>query len=238
MTGRATSTWLGVLLRALLAAGSAAAQDEAPDAGAAAQAASAVLDAECTDVAGGAATTSANALVVVGPVLAQVSRTYDETKDPVLLYWRGALTSCIGQEDRAIEDLTAFVAAVEDQPGYADQVRDARRRLQRLTASSPRPTAVVVVGPRPSPAGPILMAAGGAALGAGLGVSIGSYSTGSNLLPNLGTTTGWDADIDGYTTAHAGERVGVAIVGVGSAVLTAGLVVALVDAANKRRGAR
>ena len=206
---------------------------------AAAVAASAVLDAECTDVAGGAATTSANALVVVGPVLAQVSSTYDATREPVLLYWRGALTSCIGQEDRAVEDLTAFVAAVDGQPGYEDQVRDARRRLQRLTASSARPVAARAVPQAGSPIGPVLLAGGGAALGAGLGVSIGSYQTGTSLLPNLDTPTGWDADIDAYTTAHTAERVGVAVIGVGSAVLTAGVVKLLVDAAQKKRaGAR
>lgn len=203
---------------------------DVPDPADAARAASAIIDAHCTDVAGGGATASAEALVLVGPVLAQVSRSYDATAAPFLLYWRGILTACIGQEDRATSDLGAFVELAEDRPEYTDQVRDSRRRLGRMGARPARPA--------PDPRSTVLLVVGGAATAGGLALGLGSYERGSALFPGLGTTAGWDADIDAYRAAHAGEGIGVAVAGIGSAMLTAGLVKVLVDADQTRRGRR
>ena len=240
MLGSARSTWLAGLLSAVLAAAPAAASDKVQTAEEAALAAAAVLDAECLDMAGGGATDSAEALVAVGPVLAEVSRTYDATRALSLLYWRGLLGSCVGQEQRAVQDLGAFVGAAADLPEYADQVRDSLRRLQRLTKKqAARKTLPASSAAQPrGAAGPVLLVSGVATLAAGVGVTIGSYDRGNTLYPSLETTAGWNENIDAYREARTGERVGIAIVGVGTAVLTAGLITLAVDKAKRAKTKR
>ncbi len=115
--------------------------------------ASEVHASQCSDVAAGKATAAAEAVGEVGPVLAEVSRTFDKAGAPFLLYWRGLLNQCLGMDERALTDLEQFVAEVGADTAYAGQIADAKKRLRRLAKDEP-------VGPAP--------AGGGIALGVGL----------------------------------------------------------------------
>ena len=185
-----------------------------------------VLEAECADVATTRATSSAEALAVLGPVFAEVSRAYDATEVPFLLYWRARLAACLSQEERSIDDYKMFIAAVADQIAYASQLSDSQIRLERLQPAGPTQKLRPAVG---------LIAAGGATLAAGLGLSIGGYQEGSSLYPGLSTAGGWDSGIDSYRAAYNAQGVGVVLAGTGTALLTAGLVKMLVDERLRKR---
>jgi len=132
-TGRRGAS-AALLMAGLLAAPQASAQDEEARAEAASRSALAAFSIHqqwCADAAGDSTTTAANALAAVGPVYADVSATYDETGDPLLLYWRGLLGTCMGQGARALDDLRAFEAHDETAGRYPGLVRDARRRVAR-----------------------------------------------------------------------------------------------------------
>lgn len=120
------------LLWLLAGSAQAAASDDDEAAQQAAQAAADVVDLHCADVVAGRATESAEALAAVSPVLAQVSRAHDASGATYLLFWRGLLNACVGQEGRGVEDLEGFLASVGDDPAYAAQVTEAQSRLRRL----------------------------------------------------------------------------------------------------------
>lgn len=101
-------------------------------ASAAAVGASEVLEAHCADVAAGRATESAEALGAVSPALTEVSSAHDATGEAFLLYWRGRLNLCLDREERAREDLEAFVEQASDDASYAPQLAQARQQLRRL----------------------------------------------------------------------------------------------------------
>ena len=153
MSGR-RQRLIALLITLAIAPLHALAQDAAPSSNpaATAQAAAEIVDLHCAEVAGGQATESAEALTAVTPVLAQVSRAHDATGETYLLYWRGVLGACVGQEERAIADLGLFIEGVEGDAAYAAQLKDARARLRRLTrgsgdnSSSSSPIAGVVLG--------------------------------------------------------------------------------------------
>ncbi len=69
-----------------------------------------VRDVHCAEMAADRTSSMTSALVAVAPVLDEVSRVYEQTKAPYLLYWRGVLLQCSGQEARATEDLDTFVS--------------------------------------------------------------------------------------------------------------------------------
>jgi hypothetical protein len=94
-----------------------------------------IHDRWCSDVAAGQSTEAATAMVEVTPVLRDVSRVFDETNDASLLYWRGMLNQCLSQDERAIDDLEAFIAKVGEDEIYSSQVKEAKRRLRRLTGA-------------------------------------------------------------------------------------------------------
>jgi len=128
----------------------------APDPEQAALQAAMVLEAHCADVAAGTATKSAQALSAVSPALTQVSEAHDATGQAFLLFWRGRLNLCLDREERAKEDLEAFVAQTADEPMYTDQVKEADKLLRILERRSEG---------RPTIQTPGLAAAGGALLG-------------------------------------------------------------------------
>ena len=104
--------------------------------------ASQILEEHCAKVAAGKATESAQALSAVGPVLAEVSAAHDATGEPYLLFWRGRLNICLDREDRAQQDLSAFISAVSDDPAYAPQAREGNKLLRRLIrTNATKPTA-------------------------------------------------------------------------------------------------
>jgi hypothetical protein len=137
-----------------------------------AQRAATVHERDCSQVSVGGATQAAQAMVRVVPLLAEVSESYDRSKEPFLLYWRGMLQDCLGQEDRAITDLQSFLRIAGDDPLQAAPLEEARRRLRRLgepvesSRSAPAANPGVVLGA-------VLIGAGGAfgGLGAWQGVS-------------------------------------------------------------------
>ena len=101
--------------------------------------ASRVLETHCMEVAAGAATRSALALSAVSPALTTVSAAHDETGEAYLLFWRGRLNLCLDREERAQEDLQAFVDQVGENPTYAPQVQQARRLIRRIERAHARP---------------------------------------------------------------------------------------------------
>ncbi len=98
-----------------------------------------VRDKHCADMAQDRTSGATGALVAVAPVLDEVSRAYDETRAPFLLYWRGVLFECTNQEARATTDLTEFVGSPENQSQLPQLVQDAHRRLRRLGTGAPAP---------------------------------------------------------------------------------------------------
>ncbi len=155
-------------LLVLVAGPRAHASDDAGVGAATAEAAAAILEENCAEVAAGEATTSAQSLAAVGVVFAEVSRVFDETGAVFLLFWRGRLGLCLSQDARAAVDFQAFLDATVDDPIYRTQVGTARRLLERLQ--------YVPIVPSAEAAGVV----GGILLGAG-GV--------------LGGLSGWQADL-------------------------------------------
>ncbi len=63
-----------------------------------------------------------------------VSRAYAADGASYLLFWRGVLGQCVGQRDRARDDLAAFVAESEGDVELRPQLNDAKRRLRVLSS--------------------------------------------------------------------------------------------------------
>ncbi len=106
-----------------------------------------VRDLHCAEMAADRTSSMTSALVAVAPVLDEVSRVYEQTKAPYLLYWRGVLLQCSGQEARATEDLSTFVADPGNQRYLPDLVRDGERRLRHLDRGGAAPPEIEF-GPR------------------------------------------------------------------------------------------
>ncbi len=225
---------LGLLL--LLWAGSALAQ--APAAVEVAERAAAAHEAQCSDVAAGKATAAAEALARVGPVLAEVSRSYDASGEPFLLYWRGMLNQCLDQEDRAASDLAAFVKAAAAWPVYAEQVTEAKRRLRGLLPEGGSTT-------QPSGPAPGGIVAGASLLGAG--ALFGGLSGWQGGL-SAQAQTDWDAGLqpydeletirqDGQASADASNGLLAGAIGLGLGGLTAFVITATTSGPKAPRAA-
>ena len=68
----------------------------------------------------------------VAETWSQVDDSYNLSKAPYLLFWRGVLAQCINRPDAAMKDLQDFVDLQEEKGGFEDLVRQARVRLKRL----------------------------------------------------------------------------------------------------------
>ena len=87
----------------------------------------------CAKAAGaGAESDAALATAEVGAVWAEVALVHETTGATWLLYWRGLLAQCIGQNERAAEALEEFVESGAALDGMDAMVRDAEKRLRRL----------------------------------------------------------------------------------------------------------
>jgi hypothetical protein len=128
--------WLTLLLLVATAA-----FGQEPDPEAVAVRAQQVWDAHCVDADLEDTTVAAAALAEVTPVWNQVVQTHAATGAYYLLYWRGVLGACIGQEDRAEADLQAFVEQNAGRTTYESLVQDAKRRLRLLRAGKEAGTA-------------------------------------------------------------------------------------------------
>jgi len=62
----------------------------------------------------------------------QVSEAYEANNTDFLLYWRGVLGQCLGQNELATQDLVEFIEITEDNKDLLPLRRDARARLRRM----------------------------------------------------------------------------------------------------------
>jgi hypothetical protein len=90
----------------------------------------------CADVASGTTTASLEAMTKVVPVLTRLSQVYDRTGTTYLLYWRGLLLYCTGQEERAGDDLRLFLTWAPNEATFPTLWKDAKRRVRRLPAQT------------------------------------------------------------------------------------------------------
>ena len=100
-----------------------------------------VHQAQCAEVAAGSDSSAADSMVEVTEVWREIIASYEKTGASFLLYWRGVLAECLGQPERAAEDLQLFVALEEFEDAFASQVRDSRTRLRRMGVQTTEPTA-------------------------------------------------------------------------------------------------
>jgi hypothetical protein len=200
--------------------GTAAAQGAmAPDL--AASAAATVFDRRCSDLAAEETTQAASALSEVGSVWARVSQSYDRFGTPLLLYWRGLLSQCLNQDQRAIDDFEGFLAAEGRNDVYASMIREAHRRLGQLGVKAPEvresnPQLVT---------GAVLGAAGAGFAGLGVALNLSTYSAG-RVRPD-GTRWTTTVSSTGYRALVPLNRAGFATAISGGVLAGVGLVVAL-----------
>jgi len=117
----------------------------------AALAAHQIREARCSDVGTLNITRAAASVTQVAAVWQQVSEAYEAERVSYILYWRGMLAQCLGYDDKAVSDLSAFIQSDSQHGESAGMIADARRRLRFLTrGSSPRspppPAAALGVG--------------------------------------------------------------------------------------------
>ena len=143
-----------------------------------------------------------------------------------MLYWRGVLAQCIGQDERAAEALKEFVESDTASAGMAAMVRDARKRLGHLqpddAAQRPRrPPPSFDARPRAGRvAGGLALAFGAAGAGLGSGLGFGQLSiTHGALTTTLLPPAESEALIgqgDGQLVAGVGLAVGAGVAAVAS----------------------
>lgn len=136
----------------------------------------------CADAAGNDISSAGSSIARVSGTWVEVSEVYEETKDQSLLYWRGLLALCIGRDDLGAADLEGFITAAGDDKAVITQVKDAKKRLRRVSRPDDRPA-----GPDP----------GGIVLGAGLAGGAAGF----------GGLSGWQssAAVDLATRYESGE---------------------------------
>ncbi len=87
----------------------------------------------CAAVAAGDTNSAlAEQQIVVTSAWQSVVQAYDNTGRAYLLYWRGVLSQCLGQEDRAAKDLQLFVELEQFDDRFSALVKDAHKRLRRM----------------------------------------------------------------------------------------------------------
>ena len=130
-----------LVLLTFLAALSAPIAASADAAGDAAALAWEVHTEHCADVAAAATSTrTAEQTAIVTDAWSNIISTYENTGRTYLLYWRGLLAQCLGQEERAGQDLQLFVALEQYDQRFESLVKDARRRLRRMKITVSEPT--------------------------------------------------------------------------------------------------
>lgn len=127
-----------VWLAAGVSPGTAQAKKKAiPAAEAAATRAEAALEEHCSSVESENVTAAAESVAALGAVWTELSTAIGDSGEPYLLYWRGALAQCVGQDTRALDDLGAFLAAAEESGLWGDLVPDAEYRVDQLDPPPP-----------------------------------------------------------------------------------------------------
>lgn len=82
---------------------------------------------------------TATQMTVVTSAWQDVVRAYDNTGHAYLLYWRGALSQCLGQDERGARDLQLFVELEQFDERFSALVKDARKRLRRMKVEMREP---------------------------------------------------------------------------------------------------
>jgi len=75
---------------------------------------------------------AANVMAVLSDTWGKVDEVYKSTGESFLLYWRGLLGECLGQDELAQQDLVEFIKLDSKVDVLVDQLRDARARLRRM----------------------------------------------------------------------------------------------------------
>ncbi len=201
------------LLALLIPAGALA--DDEPTSVAAATEAEEVLSKHCSDVASAEQTAAADAIGSVSATWGRVGKAYQAHGDQWLLYWRGALAQCLGQQERAKEDLLAFYEGHVGDGGFMSLVDDAHRRLRRLgvRVNAPQrsgPSAGVPVG--------IGLAAGAGVFGGLAGWQASVFEERSTLYQSGELLRGEYEDVASGADTASQAGTALAIAGVASAV--------------------
>ncbi len=134
-TRRAPATGLlAAALTVLAAAPAGASEEDEPDSADVALRASEVHAENCPEIYSRQVTLIAEGYRQVSSVWEDLYDEYDATGEPSLLYWRGMLALCLGQEDLGRDDLQGFIDALDEEQRdtLSDLVRRAESRLRRL----------------------------------------------------------------------------------------------------------
>jgi hypothetical protein len=108
-----------------------------------------VHDENCAAVASGASNAATGEqLAVVTDAWQTVIAAYDRTGRGYLVYWRGILSQCIGQDERAAADLQLFIELEQFDERFSALVKDARKRLRRMKIEVREPGEQEVVAAR------------------------------------------------------------------------------------------
>ena len=175
---------------------------------------------------------AARAIGEVSAVWADVAEVYEETGASWLLYWRGLLAQCIGQDERAAEALIGFLDSDPSASGMDAMVRDAQLRLRRLRPDyqPPRPER-----PPLSPAARrrntrlgagvgLVLGSAGAGVGSGVGFAqlSGTHDALTSSLLSTSQADGLIAQGDGQLAAGVGLALGAGVAAVASIAVFAG----------------
>jgi hypothetical protein len=185
----------------------------------------------CADIYGAEISAAAAGYREVSEVWAVVDVSLQDAANAPLIYWRGVLAQCLGQDDRAAEDLILFLEMLEagdrvDREALAAMEEDARRRAaiieQRLSRGGTLPEVSVLR--RRRNAGAVVLSAGATVAGIGFAVNAAVYHE------YIDTT-----DADTYDRA-AGVSQACLAVGIAGAVASAvGLILVIAPASETAR---
>lgn len=160
-----------------------------------------VVESHCADVYASDHALAAEVSAIVSLQRSEVAALYESNPVPYLLYWRGVLAQCLGVHDKAISDLSAFVAL----PGaLPDQVKDAEHRLRRIARSLKELNEQLEEVQESRPVNPVIPHAivGGALLGGGALLAVFSGAQGPRIVEAECVLYGSGCEVaDGLTKA-------------------------------------
>lgn len=145
----------------------------------------------CSDVGTLNVTKAAASVTQVATVWQQVSEAYEAEQVSYILYWRGMLAQCLGYDDKAVSDLSAFIKSDAERTESAGMLADARRRLNFLMRGSSAPP------PPPPPPAPVL----------GVGFLVGSGVFGALSISQGVLVLGNDDEFKAETHDAAGRQI-------------------------------
>jgi hypothetical protein len=132
---------------------------------------------------------------------------YEETRSPVLLYWRAVLAQCLGQDEIAERDLQEFAQQQDgtDDSDLAGMLGDAQRRLKRLAVKpDPAPPAFGGLDPPRT----VLLVGAAVTAGTGFAICLGAYRTGSLQTEEAPYIAARRANIAGLVVGLTGVGIG------------------------------